>query len=365
MKFIFYFFVIFLSFTFLFSKEANAIYNPISTENNKFGIHILEETDIEDASRLVNSKGGSWGYVTLVIRDDQLNYDQWKVFFKKLRQNNLIPIVRLATHVENGVWVKPKIEDAQKWANFLNNLPWPIENRYIILFNEPNHAKEWGGDINPSEYSDIAEEYFNILKNKSKDFFIMNAGFDMAASNIKNETADAVWYLNEIYKSKPDLLNKLDGWVSHSYPNPGFISNPYNLGRVSIAGYRFEQEYLKNNFNVDEKPVFVTETGWIVGANGLNPQTAASYYRTAFESVWTDKNLIAVTPFLLYYPENLFSSFSWKNEDGTYKDQYEKVLGLEKEAGNPQLAPVTHFGKLIKKYKDNPQKLSCISIPYL
>ena len=48
-------------FIFIFANQAKALYDPVSLNNNKFGIHILEESDIEDASKLVNSQGGSWG----------------------------------------------------------------------------------------------------------------------------------------------------------------------------------------------------------------------------------------------------------------------------------------------------------------
>lgn len=335
---------------------ASAVYNPQNVSNNKFGIHIIEQADLDEAARLVNSSGGEWGYVTFVIRDDQRQIGQWYDFFKRLRGKRLIPIVRIATHIENGVWTRPNKEDASGWASFLNSLPWPTKNRYVILFNEPNHAKEWGNNLNPKEYAQTANTYIDSFKASSKDFFMLNAGFDLAAGNIPNQTIDALWFMQEMNNEVKGIFTKFDGWVSHSYPNPNFTSNPYNDGRRSILGYRFEQEFLKNNFGIPNKPVFITETGWLTGPYGLSDDLVAKYYKTAFNDVWKDDNLIAVTPFLLKYPQQLFSDFSWIDKEGNPKKQYQEVLGLSKTSGNPQLAPVSNFGKLLERaYKKPPQ----------
>jgi hypothetical protein len=61
---IFIIFFTFLSSSFLWP-------NSIFAQGNKFGIHILSANEIEKAKELVNSNGGDWGYVTVVIRDDQ------------------------------------------------------------------------------------------------------------------------------------------------------------------------------------------------------------------------------------------------------------------------------------------------------
>ncbi len=354
--------MVFLLF-FVFSKETFAIYNPQDVPNNKYGIHILEQTDIEDAAKLVNSEGGRWGYVTFVIRDDQRHVEQWIPFFKELRKKHLIPIVRLATHVEDISWVKPNNDSVGEWTSFLDNLPWPTNNRYVILFNEPNHAKEWGNSINPKEYAEISSDFIKKLKIKSQEFYILNAGIDLSAGNIPGETIDAIWYFNEMERAIPGILSAYDGWNSHSYPNPGFSASPYKIGRSSIVGYKFEQEYLNKNFNVPIRPVFITETGWMIGRNSLDESTVANYYKIAFEEIWTDENIIAITPFLLNYPESLFASFSWKDSQGNVKAQYGQVAGISKEEGRPLLSPFTFFGKLLKKFKEPEQKLTQIPEP--
>ena len=119
--------------------------------DNKIGIHILEPTDIIEAAELVNSSGGDWGYVTVVIREDDLNQEKWQLFFDDCRQRHLIPIIRIATHLKGRSWVKPK--DLKKWPRFLSSLNWPVKKQIVIVFNEPNQALEWGDEINPQEYA--------------------------------------------------------------------------------------------------------------------------------------------------------------------------------------------------------------------
>jgi sugar phosphate isomerase/epimerase len=124
-----------------------------SLPNNKYGIHLAqpEEADIKGASELVNSSGGKWGYVTLVIQDNDRNREKWQGVFEKLREAHLIPIIRIATHPEGASWKKPTVEEAKGWADFLNSLEWVVKDRYVILFNEPNHGAEWGGEANPDD----------------------------------------------------------------------------------------------------------------------------------------------------------------------------------------------------------------------
>ncbi len=262
--------------------------------------------------------------------------------------------------MENGVWVKPEKNQAEEWAAFLDQLNWPIKNRYIILFNEPNHAKEWGGTINPAEYAEIASLFIKTLKKTSPDFFVLNAGFDLAAPNLKNQTADALWYWQEMEKHQPGIFHLFDGWTSHSYPNPGFVANPYLTGRTSIVGYRFEQDYLAKNFGMAKKPVFITETGWVSGKTGLSEEQIAQFYQIAYQQIWTDENLIAVTPFLLNYPQPLFSAFSWQDQDGHPKKHYQVVASLTKQAGQPLLTPVSFFGQLAARFKQNQPKIAYI-----
>ena len=135
---------------FLFSvclSPASAIVSPLSVPNNRIGVHILDPNEIFDAAKLVNSGGGDWGYVTIPIRSDDRDLAKWTQFMQAAGRLHLIPIIRLITYHSSGQWVAPTAYDLVDFSNFLNGLPWPVKNRYIVLFNEPNHAKEWGGTV--------------------------------------------------------------------------------------------------------------------------------------------------------------------------------------------------------------------------
>ena len=341
-----------LAFSLFFPKTTKATTNPLSQPNNKYGIHIISENDLESAEKLVNSSNGSWGYVTFVIREDERDLARWTNVFQKLSELKLIPIVRLATTTQNLSWQKPNTSETKQWAKFLSQLPWPIQNRYIILFNEPNHAKEWGGDINPTEYAHIARIYWEELKKASFDFFVLPAGFDLSATNSK-DTLSAESYWQQMFLADELIFTIFDGWNSHSYPNPNFCGNPKDTGRSSLTGYLWETNILENQyFLLPNTPLFITETGW--GCD-INPNV----YQEAFETIWVQPNIVAVTPFILNYEHFPFNHFSWlKNNETT--PTYTLVQSLAKIKGEPILSksqqPLpqfisSDFPKLLLDYK--------------
>jgi len=314
--------------------------------NNKFGIHlaVTSDEDIEKAADLVNSNGGDYGYITLVIQENNRDVGYWQGIFEKLREKHLIPIIRIATQPEGDNWRTPNPEDASGWATFLAKLHWVVKDRYIILFNETNHGTEWGGAVDPVRYGQIAAEFARELKGKSPDFRIMLAGFDLAAPQSPPNYYDAYQYLQEASKSFCDTLQSRDqkcadyiDYISaHSYPNPGFSGTPYDTARTSIRGYTFEIGWYRQIFG-REYPVMITETGW--DAFKVGQSTAAEYFRTAFQDVWLpDNRVVAVTPFVLNYQGEPFLSFSFLTSgDARPYQKYAVIQSLAKTLGSPDI----------------------------
>ena len=206
---------------------------------------------------------------------------------------------------------------------------------YVVLFNEPNHKTEWGGDINPSEYSDIVRRYWEEFKKNSFDFFNLNAGFDGAAPNGR-DTMNSEDYFEKMNDHDPLIFTLFDGWASHSYPNPGFSGSPSDNGKMSIRGFEWETNFVKKYFLSPNTPVFITETGW--RNNGKDQEVIADYYRQAFTEAWNVPIVQAVTPFLLRYDAKPFNIFSWKIP-GTqnFYPYFKKILGISKIAGEPEV----------------------------
>lgn len=336
-------------------NPSYAIVDPLSVPNNKFGIHIIQATPDESspASELVNTNG-DWGYVTFLIESKDRNENKWQQFFNDLRRRQLIPIVRLATKPVNEHWERPYEKEYEAWADFLDKLNWPTKNRYVVIYNEPNHGKEWGNSVDAKSYAKVLDQTITALKTKNRDFFVLNAGFDASTPSQPPKYEDELIFLRQMNQEIPGIFDKLDGWVSHSYPNPAFAGSPNSYGRGTIRGWLWELQQLRNLGVTKNLPVFITETGW-QHAEGLNynsslptADTVAEYFENAFENAWAPERIVAVTPFLLNYQETPFDHFSFKKLTGEkqnnkilgisypeYYPQYEKILNMTKKNGRP------------------------------
>ncbi|HLD26826.1 MAG TPA: hypothetical protein VJB63_02630 [Patescibacteria group bacterium] len=321
-------------------------------KNNIVGISVLQPTDedLQETAELVNASGGEWGYVTVVIQENDRDTGKWQELFDKLRRLHLIPLVRLATRPEGAHWRRPEGDDAGIWVDFLDSLHWVVKERYVILFNEPNQGKEWGGRIDAEQYAEVAFNFASKLKEKNNDFFVMLAGMDAASPSNPPSFEDEEIFIRKVFHLSPFIFNSIDGWASHSYPR-GFVGSPSDTGRHSIRTYQWELALLQK-LGVEKKlPVFITETGWPhilneklkiknnkVQAVYYSPEKVGEYIRIAYENVWLrDDRVRAVTPFVFNYPASPFDAFSWKYSSGKgLYPSYFAVQSMKKIKGNPE-----------------------------
>lgn len=319
------------------SNEVSAIVDPLKNQNNKFGIHILFPSEIDDASRLVNSTGGDWGYITIPIQAGDRNLDKWQKFMDKVAILHLIPIIRLATvgdYFQTKFWQKPTYEDIVDFANFLNSLDWPIHNRYVVILNEVNRSDEWGGNSSPQEYAQILDFAVSAFKSRSEDFFIISAGLDNAAADSK-ESVNEYTFLRQMYEYNPNIFNMIDGFASHAYPNPGFSQSPRIDSLTAITSFKYERDMIYG-LSGRMLPVFITETGW--SKNKISSKTSASFYKEAFANVWLDDGIVAVTPFLFSAQTEPFSQFSFLDKNNNPNDEYKSFQEIPKQKGMPELS---------------------------
>lgn len=338
----FLFSTIFLCLTFLFSSSS-----VIAFEISKIGVHILNISELQDAKKLVTLENDSkvlgiesealeiksdleslveyqnWSYVTIpFVFDDMTSKKQaeWQVFFDEAKKLKIIPIVRLSTEYSSEIhsWKVPNKKQIVNQINFLSKLNWPTDQRHIIIYNEVNHASEWGGFIDPVRYSSILKFASDWAHTENKNYVVLPAAMDLAAPN-SLRTLEAFNYLNQMYAADPEIFSYVDVWNSHSYPNPGFISSPTSFGKTSLRGYQYELNYLKQKTGKDFK-VMITETGWL--ATAFNSRWLESYYTYAMQHIWSDERVLAVTPFLLKGAPGPFAGFSFYDMNDIPTNQF-------------------------------------------
>jgi len=219
------------------------------------------------------------------------------------------------------MWQKPTREEVVQLLDFVNTLDWPTDDRYLIIFNEVNHAKEWGGTINPEEYAEVLRFASIWAEAQHNNFILLPAAMDLAAPNGR-DTMEAFTYLNRMYAHDPDIFALIDFWNSHSYPNPGFSASPYRKGQNSLRGFEYELSYLKQKTKL-EYQVFITETGWAETPN--TARLLEAYYVYALENIWSDPRIVAVTPFLLRGDPGPFKVFTFLDADNQPTLQYQAL----------------------------------------
>ena len=332
--------------------------SPILASDNIFGLHLSQTEDINQTYSIINSQNGDWGWATLVINGNQLDFTTWQDFFNNCRKYHIIPIIRIATIGEGENWKVPEYSDIDKMVSFLNSLNWPTKQQHIILFNEINHGSEWGGAVNIKDFVDKSSYAAKKLKECNSNFFILSSALDLAAPENPPQFKSAENVYREIISINPKYFDQIDGLTSHSYPNHGFIGTPKDTGQHSIRGYLWELDLLKKLGVTKELPVFITETGW-PHQEGVQPQnnfyttkTTANFLAESITDIWSkDSRIKAVTPFIYNYCQEPFDHFSWLDQDEKLFPEYQKLIDLPKNKNQPE--QITSY------------KLEKINIPFL
>lgn len=279
----------------------------LSVPSNKLGMHMLLDdgrnvwpldvwpTHLEYARQAV----GEWGYVTQLVRLDDLDPARWQTFMDLCAEYHLTPILRLATTYDRevGWWtIPPRDRDnsyrtvAARYAEFVAVLQWPTSEHYIIVGNEPNHGNEWGGRPDAWAYARFLIDVADALHAADSGARVLNAGFDPYAPNTGSQPfVDEMYYVDEetfldrMHTAYPDVFDHLDAWASHSYAmgpfiegpwaqayqvdlindavNPGHVEPPPGIYNRGVNGYEWELFKL-STYGVEPLPVFITETGW-------------------------------------------------------------------------------------------------------
>ncbi|MBI5929412.1 MAG: hypothetical protein HY862_08895 [Chloroflexi bacterium] len=289
------------------------------TSPNKMGVHLLlddgrnqwPESVWREHLEATRQVVGEWGYVTELVRLDDLNVGRWQQFMDICTELHLMPILRLATtgnftsseRTEFLGWAAPQLDKdgtyrstAQKYADFVAKLEWPTDQHFIIVGNEPNHGAEWGGGLpDPAGYARFLIDVADALHTQDEYVVVMNAGFDPYAPTTRRrsliqygEFMDEETFLDQMVAAYPDVFQRIDAWASHSYPlgpfsqppweqayqidviqedsvtspiNPNHQDPPNDIFNRGVNGYEWELWKL-STYGVPPLPVMITETGW-------------------------------------------------------------------------------------------------------
>ncbi len=337
-------------------QKGTSAYPRLDWANNKIGVYSFADRDsLEKAGPMVNGNGGDWGWVLIPFNIKQTSEPYWNSVFEITCQQHLIPILQLFNES------KPPTESETKaMAEFLAKLKWPTKLKFITAYNEVNASEYWGGKIDPEGYAQTLDLTIRELKNRDKDFFVMNGAFNSSARTnpgfktdlgVFTAYLDLPDFLDRMEKEVPGIFKKLDGWASHTYPHPGYKGKPldttvpgeseYEKGRNTMRSYLYDLKVVKDKFGID-LPVFITEAGWphregtTTHNEWLPATTVAEYYKTVFEQLYlTDPKVVSVTPFIMKMKG--VDNFAFIDSKDAPYPQYNIIKNLPKTAGRPEL----------------------------
>lgn len=302
-----------------------------ASDSRGLGIHILHPAEIEQFRDVYQDE--IWRFVVIPFSLDDLNKrSEWQKFFDRAYQLKAIPILRLVTRFdsEQNAWAIPSRKNIIDMARFLSSLDWHQNEKFIIVFNEVNHASEWGGKIDPLLYANTLKFTSEWFHSENYNYKILPAAMDLAATNT-SDTREAFAYLQTMYNIDPQIFDYIDYWNSHSYPNPDFAASPKRTGQNSMRGFTYELNWLKNMTGKDFE-VFITETGW--ASSYLTNYYLDDYYLYAINHIWNDSRVRAVTPFIMKGSPGPFASFSFFDASGNPTIQLFSLQKALKQVAN-------------------------------
>ncbi|KKT31117.1 MAG: hypothetical protein UX04_C0006G0006 [Microgenomates group bacterium GW2011_GWF2_45_18] len=284
-----------------------------------YGVHLFSPSEVQSAHEYIEHYAPDNQVSTVVVpflASDLTSAEKkqsWVVFFESCKRLNILPIIRLATELDSTGWRVPTHRDIIESATFLASMEWPDESRkYVIVFNEPNHANEWGGTLNPEQYAHLAVFASQWFRDEDVGFILMPAGLDLAAPN-GTRTMEAFTFWDRALEAEPELFSLFGAWSSHSYPNPAFSGSAFDTKQNSIRGFAHERAYLEKKTG-RVLPIFITETGWANTPKNL--RTLRKNIEYAVNTVWDTDEIVSIAPFVLRGDPGPFAEFGLVRDGG-------------------------------------------------
>ena len=314
---------------------------PEAPRNNPVGVNLvrwIEHPYVWAAAELVNSNGGDWGHVTILLVDeDRADPDRLQRLFDQFYLHHLVPIVRIGTRFDEArqLWVRPQPSDPYLWREFFDRIRWPTTHHYLVIGNEPNLGREWGGAVDAADYARYVEKWLDVFAD-DRHYRVFNGALDASNDTSLPERMDEYEFIEAMRDASPTIFERLDGWAS----------NPYHFRwwaeelRYSYRAYEAELAAIGR-----EMPVIIVESA---AGHVDDPRAVADYYEMAFRHWLADPRVVAATP-LFWSPEADRFWMYGVNRDGSVHEPsptYFRIKDLRKVAGSPHfLSTVENVAK--------------------
>jgi hypothetical protein len=318
--------------------------------NNIVGLNVArlhQPNYIWATSDVVNANGGDWGYITVVWtiqdREDRMAEYNLQLFLDRCYEFHVQPIVRVATKFEakreptvpgqpavkpnlqgaEGSWTRPDWDEPLKWRAFFERGKWPTRHAWIVIGNEPNLGREWGGAVDAAGYAKYLDHVLDVFADAPR-FDIVSGALDISNTTAMPVMQDALEFLDEMGATVPGLFERLPAWASNPYHVP-------NLGpgvRYTHRAYEAELDRIGR-----EMPVLITEAGNLQTGDELE---IARFYAEAFRDWMADPKVVAATPLFWHPDRNDFWMFEL-DKRGAFVSKsptYELLRRLPRIAGS-------------------------------
>ncbi len=341
---------------------------PVSgTPNNPYGAHTFIQDIMSpqlinrqvDWTRTLTGPGGYAKQLFYPITNATVVNPSWQQYVQACYDRDLIPVIRIATTMENGIWQKPVADSPGNYATFANTVKnivaafpkregWPL---YIEVLNEPNNNYEWSGAANPVEYGQclvqVAAALHSLADPRIK---VVNAGLSPGGSY------DNLAYIQQMCVNVPGFLTSFDAWATHPYPDRPPEFNFHNglapVWSYPIDSYVAELNVLAN-YGCTGIQVIATEGGYTGGSEDGRADQMMRAFRDCY-SQWPE--VLAVCPWQLSNPlsDDPGSDWVYRDSTGAYPSHTHKIYDSVYKLAKPGMATGTISGTVRESQFANP-----------
>lgn len=151
------------------------------------------------------------------------------------------------------------------------------------LWNEPNLASNWDGNVSPGEFVELVAQGYRGVKRGNPNAAVIVGGLGPTGVNIEGVALDDVRFLEAMYQYRDGMIRDyfdILGVHSYGYNNaPNDTPDHYTTSSTTYKDHwsfffrRFEQHWdVLQRYGDTEKTVWLTEMGWTT--HNLHPEFA-------------------------------------------------------------------------------------------